>query len=56
MCGERLLLRWLLGSVVNKGAFLQKPGLQAVKLWTQMQMKQEVFSLADVSSSDGCDM
>ena len=30
--------------------FLQKAGLQVAKLWTQMQMKHEVFSLADVSS------
>ena len=35
---------------------LQKVGLQVVKLWTQMQMKHEVFSLVNVSSLDGCEI
>jgi len=42
--------------LLTKELSCRNQGLQAVKLWTQMQMKQEVFSLADVSSSDGCDM
>jgi len=38
------------------GAFWQKLLLQEAKLWTWMQMKQEVFDLADISSLDGCAM
>jgi len=36
-----------------KGSILQKLGLHTAKQWTQMKMKQEVFSLVNVSSSDG---
>ena len=38
------------------GVFWQKLELQDVKSWTWMQMRQEVFILANVSSSDGCAM
>ena len=41
---------------LTKGAFLQKLLLQVEKPWTWIQMKQEVFGLAHVSSLDGCDM
>jgi len=37
-------------------AFLQKWGLQVVKLCTQMQMKHKVFGSADVCSSERCEM
>jgi len=50
---ERFLPRWLLG---RRGILLQKLWLQAAKQWTQMQMNQEVFSLANVSSLEGCDI
>jgi len=36
----------------TRGAFLQKLWLQDLKLWTQKQMKQEVFSSVDDSSLD----
>jgi len=49
---ERLLPQWLLSSVINKGRFYPELELQAVKLWTWVQMKQEVFSSDNVSSLD----
>jgi len=36
--------------------FLHKVGLQVAKLWTQMQMKHEAISLANIFSFDGCEI
>jgi len=47
-----LLSRWVLGSTVDSRSLWQKLQLQDAKLWTQTQMKKEVFVSADISSSD----
>ena len=39
-----LLLRWVLGSIVEGKSFLEEIMVTEVKLWTQTQMKQEVFT------------
>ena len=35
--------------------FLQKVGMQLADLWTLMQIKHEVTTLADISSLGGCE-
>src|SRR5882724_7673660 len=44
------------GPLVPQEFFLQKLGLQARKPCTQMQMKHTRFGLADICSSDGCEI
>ena len=42
--------------IVTERSILQKVGMQLAKLWTQTQIKHEVTTLANMSSSRGCEM
>ena len=56
MFEKGILLRQLLGSSSDREISFTEGGDATCKLWTQMQIKHKVTSLADMSSLRGCEM